>query len=151
MNRLAALLGFAGIVLAAVVAGQEASPKPSLPREDEVVGVLFPRTAEDHLAVADDYLKLAASHRKEADLHRRMLAAYERLAADLAAQPPPPKKRGKTLPAGKRAKDSKDPVAEYRAHCGAYIHGAELLADEADKLAEFHKARARELLESKDP
>lgn len=151
MNRLALVLGFAGIVLAAVAAGQEASPKPSPPSDDEVVGLHFPHTPEDHLALAEDYVKLAAGHRKDADLHRRMLAAYERLAADLAAEPAPPKKPGKTLPSGKRAKDSKNPVAEYRDHCGAYIHGAELLADEAEKLAEFHRARARELRESQDP
>ena len=146
-----ALLGVTGLVLAAVVAGQDASPKPSHAGEGEVVGLHFPVTAEDHLAVADEYVKKAADRRKEADLHRRMFAAYERLAADLAAQPPPPKKRGKTFPAGKRGKDSKNPVTEYRAHCEAYIHGAELMADEAEKLAEFHRARAREPSESQNP
>lgn len=39
----------------------------------------------------------------------------------------------------------------YRAHCEAYLHGAGLLADEADKLVEFHRARARELRDSQDP
>lgn len=145
------LLVLAGVVLAAAVAGQDASPKASPPGEDEVVGLHFPHTAADHLAMADDYARKAADRRKEADLHRRMFAAYERLAADLAAQPAPPKKRGKTFPGGKHAKDSKDPVAEYRAHCDAYIRGAELLADEAEKLADFHRARARELRESQDP
>lgn len=148
-RTLASVLALVGMVT--VAAGQEPTPNPPAADEAEVVGLHFPHTAEDHLAVADDYVKLAASHRKEADLHRRMFAAYERLVKDLATQPAPPKKRGKTFPAGKRAKDSKDPVAEYRVHCEAYIHGAELLADEAEKLAEFHRARARELRESQDP
>jgi len=151
LNRLALLLGLAGLVLAAVGAGQDASLKPSQAGEDEVVGLHFPVTAEDHLAVADDYARKAADRRKEADLHRRMFAAYERLAADLAAQAAPPKKPGKTFPLGKRKKGSKDPVAQYRAHCDAYIRGAELLADEAEKLAELHRARARELREPRDP
>lgn len=148
-RTLASVLTLFGIVT--VAAGQEPTPKPADAGEAEVVGLRFPHTAEDHMAVADDYVKLAASHRKEAALHRRMFVAYERLAKDLATQPAPAKKRGKTFPAGKRAKDSKDAVAEYRAHCDAYIRGAELLADEAEKLAEFHRARARELHESQDP
>jgi hypothetical protein len=139
-------------VLSAVVAGQEGSAKRSPQAgDDEVVGLHFPHTAEDHLAIANDYVKLAADHRKEADLHRRMLAAYERFVADLSAQPVPPQKRGKTFPSGKRAKPSQDPLAEYRAHCEPYIRGAEVLADEAEKLAEFHRDRARELRDARDP
>lgn len=152
MNRVTALAVLAGFVLTSLLAAaQQPAPEPSPLPEDEVAGVHFPHTAEDHLAAADDYTRKAEEHRKEADLHRRMLAAYERLAKDLATQPAPPRKRGKTFPSEKRAKPSKDPVAEYRAHCESYTRGAEVLADEADQLAEFHRARARELRETKDP
>lgn len=136
--------------LAAGAAAQEATPKPAPAGEDEVVGLHFPNTAEDHLSVADDYVNLAATHRKDAELHRRMLAAYERLVADLASQPPPPK-RGKTFPSRKQARPAKDALADYRAHCEGYIQAAEMLAGEADKLAAFHRDRARELREAKDP
>lgn len=135
--------GLALVGMVTVAAGQEPAPDPA--GKADVPGASFPQTAEDHLSMADDYVNLAASHRREADLHRRMITAYERLAADLAAQPAQPKKRGRIIPVGKRARDSKDPAAEYRSHCEAYIHGAELLADEAEKLAGFHRARAREL------
>ena len=143
--------GLALVGMSAVVRGQQPTPAPTPLLDLEGAGVHFPRTPEDHLAVADEYVKKAADHRKEVDFHRRMLAAYERLAADLAARPVPPQKRGKTVPAGKPSKGSRDPVAEYRAHCEGYMRGAELLAAEADKLAEFHRARAREPREPKDP
>jgi hypothetical protein len=104
-------------------------------------------TAADHLATASEYAGKAAEHRKEVDTHRRMFAAYERLVADLATQPAPRAKRGKTFPSPKRGKATKDQLAEYRAHCEAYIRGAEALAEEADRLAELHRARARELSE----
>ena len=147
-----ATAGVTGIVLTSLLAAaQQPAPTPSALPEDEAAGVHFPHTAEDHLAAAADYTGKAGEHRKEADLHRRMLAAYERLARDLAAQPAPPRKRGKTFPAEKPGQPSKDLIAEYRAHCETYRHGAEMLADEADKLAEFHRARARELRETKDP
>ena len=148
----AALAGLAGFVLTSLLAAaQQAAPRPSPLPDDEVAGVYFPHTAEDHLAAAADYTRKAEERRKEADLHRRMPAAYERLARDLATQPAPARTRGKTFPAEKRGKPSKDLVAEYRAHCETYTHGAEMLADEADKLAEFHRARARELRQTKDP
>ena len=150
-TSITALAGLGTFVLANFLAvAQQPAPQPSRPPEDEVAGVHFPQTAEDHLAAADGYTRKAAELRKEADLHRRMVAAYERLARDLASQPAPPPKRGKTFPSGRSAKPSKDPVSEYRAHCKTYTGGAEMLADEADKLAEFHRARARELREPKD-
>ena len=40
---------------------------------------------------------------------------------------------------------------EYRAHCMSYTRGAEMLADESEKLAEFHRAQAHELRETKRP
>jgi hypothetical protein len=152
VNRVTAIAGLAGFVLTGLLAAaQQPAPEPSPQPKDEGVGVHFPHTAEDHLALAADYTRKAEERRKEADLHRRMLAAYEGLARDLATQPAPPRKRGMTFPSEKRAKPSKDPVAEYRGHCQTYTHGAEKLADEADKLAESHRAWARELRGAKDP
>jgi hypothetical protein len=148
-RTLAPALAFVG--LAAAVTAQEPASKSPPEGQAEVVGLHFPHTAEDHLSVAEDYVKLAASHRKDADLHRRMLAAYERLVAELAAQPASPQKRGKTLPSAKSAKRARDPLADYRAHCEGYVGAAELLAEQADKLAEFHRSRARGLREAKDP
>lgn len=151
-TSITALAGLGTFVLASLLAVRpQPAPEPSPPPEDEVAGVHLPRTAEAHTAAADGYTRRAAELRKEADLHRRMVAAYERLARDLANQPAPPPTRGKTFPSGKSAKPTKDPVTEYRAHCMTYTEGAELLADEADKLAEFHTAQAHELRETKHP
>ena len=121
---------------------QQAPPKPS-PADDEIRAVDWPHTAKQHLAAAETYAKKAAEYRKEADLHRRMLAASERFAQDL--RPSPPLKRGKTVPSERSSKLPDDQVAEYRAHCHSYILGAETLAQEAEKLAEFHEAQARNL------
>ena len=143
----------AGLLLAAAdsfVSGQPAMPQPSPLVDGVVAGVRLPSTAEDHLALAQEYAAKAADRRKEAEMHRRMLSAYERLAADIAAQATRPQKRGKTVPSGRRA-PSKDPVAHYRAHCEGYIRAAEAMADEAGRLAEFHRTRVAELRKAKDP
>ena len=115
--RVTALAGIAGFVPTSLLAVARQPAPESLPvPEDEVAGVHFPHTAEDHLAAAADYTRKAEERRKEADLHRRMLAAYEGLARNLATQPAP-RERGMPFPSEKRAKPSKDPVAEYRGHC----------------------------------
>ncbi len=139
MSRAAAplLLFLVALGRAGLVAGQEATPKPSPVIDEEGAGIHFPQTAEDHLAIADEYTAKAAERRKEAGRHRGMIAAYEHLAADLSRQAVRPGKRA--------AKGPKAALAQYRAHCESYIQGAEWLAAEADKLAEFHRARAREL------
>ena len=145
---LAAGLGLVGIT--SIASGQQPAPAPSPLLDDEGAGPRFPRTAEDHLAVAEEYAAKAVERRKEVELHRRMLAAYERLATDIAGQPTPPPKRGKTLPSGRRAR-SKDLVAQYHTHCEGYIRGAEMMAGEAQSLADFHQARARELRDAQEP
>ena len=106
---------------------------PAVPTPDEALGVRFPRTAEDHLAVAADYARKAAAYREDATLHRRMFAAYERWASGLA----PPARRGKR----------KKPrwLEDLRRHCDSYATGAEGLADGAERLAEFHRQRAADL------
>jgi len=130
---------------------QEPAAKPPLVVDEEGLGIHFPRTAADHLAVAEEYVAKAAGWREDAKLHRRMLAAYERLVADLAASPAPARKGGITVPLGSVQKTPAQHLFEYRAHCEAYIHGAEALADEANAMAKFHRARARELRDAKEP
>ena len=139
------------IAQASAAPAQEPAAKPPVVVDEEGVGIHFPRTAADHLAVAEEYVAKAADRREDAKLHQRMLAAYERFVADLAASPPPPRKRGLTVPLGSVEKTPTRHLREYRVHCEAYIHGAEALADEAEAMAELHRARARELRDSKEP
>jgi hypothetical protein len=136
---------------ASTAVDQEPTAKPPVVVDEEGAGVHFPRTAADHLAVAEEYVAKAAERREDAKLHRRMLAAYERLVADLAASPAPPLKGGITVPLGSVEKTPARHLPEYRVHCDAYIHGAEALAAEAETLAEFHRARARELRDPREP
>jgi len=137
---LATGLSLIGIISA--VAGQQPTPAPSPLVDDEALGVRFPQTAEDHLAVAEEYVAKAVERKKDADLHRRMLVAYERLAADVARLPVRP---------GKRVRPPKDALSRYRTHCEGYIRGAKVMADEAERLAEFHRGRAAELRKAKNP
>lgn len=140
----------ASMLLGAVAQQPSPTPTPSPWVEDEAAEVRPPRTADEHLAAADEYARQVVERRKEAARHRRMIAAYERLAADVATQPVPPRKRGATLPPERRHRATA-PVAAYRAHCDSYVAGAETLAVEAERLAEFHRARARELRATKAP
>lgn len=139
----------AAFAVTSLVAGGQQAPPKSSPSDDEITVVQWPHTAEQHLAAAEAYARKAAEYRKEADLHRRMLAAYGRLARDL--RPAPPRKPGKTVPSERPSKLSEEPMAEYRAHCNAYIQATETLARQADMLAEFHKAQAREVHDPKSP
>lgn len=136
-------------VTAPLVPGQPLMPSPS-PVVDGEAAVRLPSTAEDHLTLAKEYQARAGERRREADLHRRMLAAHERFAAEVAAQPTPPPRRGKTFPSRRRT-PSKDPVAEYRAHCQGYIRGAVIMVDEAERLAAFHRTRAADLRKAGHP
>ena len=88
----------------------------------------IPQTAEEHFAVAKSYQEKAASFRAIADEHRTMLEEYKRSAL-------PPTKTGMKNPWVKKMEE----------HCGAYIRDAGKLAADADKLAEYHTMRGREL------
>jgi nitrogen regulatory protein PII len=132
---IAFVLAFASFAPGA--SGGEPTPPP-VPAP--IAAAEYPRTPEEHQALADDYATRAADHRGEADRHRRMLAAHDRLARDLAPAASP--RRGLRIPADKAAKRS--PAVGYREHCERYISGAEWLAEQAEGLAEFHGAMARE-------
>lgn len=88
-----------------------------------------PLTVEEHLALVERYRRKAAEYRKEADEHRKMLAGYRRDAAVF------PNKSGREFPW----------FTKLRQRCEGYIQRADALADEADRFAEFHRMRAREL------
>ena len=88
-----------------------------------------PATPEEHFARASDYESKAKQYRQEAGLHRKMLEA------ELTALPPKLKSSGP------------EPgwVQKMRKHCEGYIRQAEALAQEAERFAEFHRMRGREL------
>ena len=88
-----------------------------------------PQTVEDHLALVERYRCKAAEHHKEADEHRKMLAGYR---SDMATIP---NKMGREFPW----------FTKLREHCEGYIRRADALASEAERFAEFHRMRAKEL------
>ncbi len=88
--------------------------------------VKIPMTTSDHEALAKTYQEKAASNRKESDWHKEMAIAY-----------------------GKGHADSKGGVKnpwnqKMQKHCQSMASGAEKLAKEAEKAAEFHSLRAKE-------
>lgn len=87
-----------------------------------------PETAADHLALAKSYREKAASYRKEAAEHKAMAEAYKKSIA------PATKSTGEN-PWAKKMEE----------HCRAIAADAEKLAADADKAAEYHTLRAREL------
>lgn len=88
----------------------------------------MPQTAEDHLAISKTYREKAATYRKEAADHRAMAEEYKR------SVPPGPKGGGENPWAKK-----------MREHCTAIATDAEKLAADAEKAADYHALRAKEL------
>lgn len=88
----------------------------------------LPQTPADHFALAKRYQQQAAAYRKEAAEHRAMAEAYKRSV-------PGPTKAGGENPWARK----------MEAHCRAIATDAERLATDADKAAEFHILRGREL------
>jgi hypothetical protein len=87
-----------------------------------------PESAADHLALAKSYQEKAAAYRKEAAEHKAMAEAYKKSVAG-------PSKAGGENPWAKK----------METHCRAIATDAEKLAADADKAAEFHTMRAKEL------
>ena len=89
-----------------------------------------PTTVADHEALAKQYKDIVAQNKKVADEHRAM--------AEAAKQ--------STKNAHAAAHGQKDPTAEkMMKHCMAIVAAADKLAAEAQKAADFHEMRAKEL------
>jgi hypothetical protein len=89
-----------------------------------------PTTVADHEALAKQYKDIVAQNKKIADEHRAM--------ADAAKQ--------STKNSHAAAHGQKDPSTEKMVkHCMAIAGAADKLAAEAQKSADFHELRAKEL------
>jgi hypothetical protein len=87
----------------------------------------LPETVAEHQAMAKQYQDKAAEYRKEAAFHKEMADEYK-----------------KTIAPG--GKSGPNPWAvKMEKHCRAIIADAEKMAADADKMAEFHAMRAKEL------
>jgi len=88
-----------------------------------------PETAADHQALAKQYKDEAAQFKKVADEHRAMAEAY---------------KKSFAAPASKAGQ--KNPwVAKMEKHCAMLAKDADKVAADAEKAAEFHTLRAKEV------
>jgi hypothetical protein len=88
-----------------------------------------PDTAADHETLAKSYRDKAATFRKEVETHKQMAESYKKSFVQ------PVDKTGKKNPW----------VAKMEKHCLMIAKDAEKLALDADKAAEFHELRAKEL------
>jgi hypothetical protein len=89
--------------------------------------VKVPETAADHMALAKQYADKAAAYHAEAENHRKMSEAYKKSVA--------------TSP-----KNPSNPWAmKMQRHCMAFVKDAEKLAADAQKAADYHTLRAKEL------
>lgn len=96
----------------------------SVSRADEAK---VPTTTAEHDALAKQYREEAAQYKKVADEHRAMAAAY--------AKAHPDSKGGVKNPWN----------AQMKKHCEALSKDADKLAADAEKAADFHTARGKEL------
>ena len=97
-----------------------------MPMQSDQAGMkMMPQTADEHAAMAESYSKKAASYRQDAEMHKQMLAEYQKGAAHIKGENPW--------------------LTKMRAHCEKYVVDANALAADADKFAEFHTMRAKEL------
>lgn len=88
----------------------------------------IPQTAAEHEALVKFYREHAAEYRKVAVDHKAMAEAYKKSSA------PDPKGGGR------------NPwVVKMENHCQALARDAEKLAADADKAADYHVRRAKEL------
>ena len=90
--------------------------------------VKVPETAADHLALAKTYQQKAAAYHKEAADHRAMADEYK-----------------KGVPGATKSGGENPWAKKMEAHCRAIATDADKLATDAEKAAEFHTMRAKEL------
>lgn len=86
-----------------------------------------PTTAAEHLALAQQYKEKAAAYQAEAAEHRKMAEAYKKSVATVPKSPPNPW------------------VTKMEKHCNALAKDADKLASDAQKAADYHELRAKEL------
>lgn len=89
--------------------------------------VKVPVTVADHTALAKHYADKAAAYKAEADSHRKMAEAYKKSVATTPKAPPNPF------------------VTKMERHCQALAKDADKLAADAQKAADYHTLRAKEL------
>lgn len=87
-----------------------------------------PVTAADHLALAKSYQQKAAAYRKEVAEHKEMAEAYK-----------------KSLPSTPKIAGENPWAKKMEEHCRAIAADAEKLAIDAEKAADYHTLRAKEL------
>jgi hypothetical protein len=106
-----------GLILAFTSVAAHAEPK-------------LPTTPEDHFALAKQYQEQADAAKKQADEHRAMAdLAKKSIASSHAA-----------------AHGQRDPnVEKMMKHCAALAATADKLASEAQKAADYHNLRGKEL------
>lgn len=116
---LLAALGTAAVV--GLASGQEKAAS------SKTAEMKAPHTAEEHFARAAEYEGKAKEYRQEVALHRKMLDDELKAAPPLKVSPEPAS------------------VVKMRKHCEDYIQKAQALAQEADRFAEFHRMRGKEM------
>jgi hypothetical protein len=87
-----------------------------------------PQTAAEHQALAKQYTDQAAQFKKVADDHRAMAEAYK-----------------KSFPGPSKAGQKNPWVTKMEKHCQMLAKDADKLAADAEKAAEFHTMRAKEV------
>jgi hypothetical protein len=90
--------------------------------------VKVPVTAADHLALANSYQDKAAEYRKVVAEHKEMADAYK-----------------KSVPKTQKVAGENPWAKKMEEHCRAIAADAEKLAVDAEKAAEYHTFRAKEL------
>jgi hypothetical protein len=118
-SRIQALL----LAVSLSAAGAVTAAVPTVQAEE----VKVPTTVEDHQALAKEYQAKAVEYRKEAQRHRDMYEAYKKSTASSPKNPAPPS------------------VVKMQQHCQVLAKDADALAAAAEKAAEFHLLRAKEL------
>jgi hypothetical protein len=113
-----------GMLAATLFAAFAMSATASLAQEVKV-----PETAADHDGLVKSYRDKAATFRKEVEAHKQMAEAYKKSWAQ------PVDKTGKKNPW----------VLKMEKHCQTIAKDAEKLAADADKAADYHELRAKEL------
>jgi hypothetical protein len=126
LNR-SILLGFALLLLLTGTTLSREAASLQEQNRSESTEIKIPKTAQDHRELAEKYSSMATAYRQEAEEHRKMKEQYQK----------------------KVARNPKDPeglrMRKMRMHCDNIIRHAEAIAYEAERIAEYHKLRAREI------